>query len=115
MCRNNKGYEIAEHLSAKFTHVSPVWLQLRWDAAAAAFLVAGQHDIDAGWMARVAQPKARLCMYKPYTVDAAVCASICVLLVCKACNHYAEIMMHRVYHPCHEALSRSKIEVPAHT
>ena len=66
LCRNSKGYEIAEHLSAKFTHVSPVWLQLRWDAAAAAFSVTGQHDIDADWMARVAQPKAkaRSCMWK---------------------------------------------------
>ena len=66
MCRNDKGYETAEQLSAKFTHVSPVWLQLRWDTAAAAFSVAGQQDIDAGWMARVAQPKfkARSCIYK---------------------------------------------------
>ncbi|KAL3141269.1 hypothetical protein ABBQ38_003604 [Trebouxia sp. C0009 RCD-2024] len=53
---NSKGYEIAEQLSAKFTHVSPVWLQLRWDAAATSFSVTGQHDIDTGWMARVAQP-----------------------------------------------------------
>ena len=67
MCRNSKGYEIAEHLSAKFTHISPVWLQLRWDAAAAAFTVTGQHDIDTDWMARVAQPtvKARSCLSNP--------------------------------------------------
>lgn len=56
---NSKGYEVAERLNAKFTHVSPVWLQLRWDAAATAFSVTGQHDIDTGWMARVAQPNVK--------------------------------------------------------
>ncbi|KAL0039071.1 hypothetical protein WJX77_007043 [Trebouxia sp. C0004] len=54
---NNKGYEIAERLSAKFTHIAPVWLQLRWDLAAATFTVAGQHDIDAGWMKKVMRPQ----------------------------------------------------------
>ena len=59
--RNSKGYEIAERLSAKFTHIAPVWLQLRWDIAAATFTVAGQHDIDAGWMERVMRPQALVC------------------------------------------------------
>ncbi|KAL0029218.1 hypothetical protein WJX79_003866 [Trebouxia sp. C0005] len=54
---NNKGYEIAERLSAKFTHIAPVWLQLHWEAAAATFTVAGQHDIDAGWMEKVMRPQ----------------------------------------------------------
>ena len=59
--RNSKGYEIAERLSAKFTHIAPVWLQLRWDIAAATFTVAGQHDIDAGWMAKVTKQQALVC------------------------------------------------------
>ena len=59
-CRSSKGYEIAEHLNTKFTHISPVWFQLRWDATAAAFSVAGQHDIDAAWMQRVSQPPAKV-------------------------------------------------------
>lgn len=58
--RNSKGYEIAEQLNSKFTHISPVWLQLRWDTAAAEFAVAGQHDIDAGWMQRVSAPQAQV-------------------------------------------------------
>ena len=60
LCRNSKGYEIAEHFSAKFTHISPVWLQLRWDAAAAALSLTGQHNIDADWMRRVSQPKVKV-------------------------------------------------------
>jgi len=59
--RNSKGYEIAERLSAKFTHIAPVWLQLRWDMAAATFTVAGQHDIDAGWMKKLSRPQALVC------------------------------------------------------
>ena len=60
LCRNSKGYEIAEHFSAKFTHISPVWLQLRLGAAADAFSVTGQHDVDADWMRRVSQPKVKV-------------------------------------------------------
>ena len=58
--RNSKGYEIAERLNAKLTHISPVWLQLQWHAADNCFIVAGQHDIDAGWMQRVAAPQAQV-------------------------------------------------------
>ena len=49
-CRNGKGYDVAKAW-AKFTHISPVWLQLR--APGGAFALAGRHDIDKGWMADV--------------------------------------------------------------
>lgn len=35
----------------KFTHVSPVWLQLRYSAGSTA--ITGDHDVDQGWLAEV--------------------------------------------------------------
>ena len=67
--RNSKGYEIAERLNAKFTHIAPVWLQLQWHAADSKFVVAGQHDIDAGWMQRVAAPQGQVTLGQAYVLQ----------------------------------------------
>ena len=39
---------------AKFSHISPVWYQIRWNGTN--FTLTGQHDVDAGWMARLKLP-----------------------------------------------------------
>ena len=49
---NSRGYDVAKRFGAKFTYVSPVWLQLR-DAPGGGVEVTGTHDIDAGWVADV--------------------------------------------------------------
>lgn len=50
---NPKGYEIAELFAHKFTHISPVWLQLRIDHENEQVRLEGTHDIDYQWMKRV--------------------------------------------------------------
>lgn len=45
---NNHGYDVAKFLGGKFTHVSPVWLQLKRHAGRN--VITGDHDIDQGWI-----------------------------------------------------------------
>ncbi|XP_006877035.1 PREDICTED: chitinase domain-containing protein 1 isoform X2 [Chrysochloris asiatica] len=49
---NNHGYDIAKTFGSKFTHVSPVWLQLK-RRGREMFEVLGLHDVDQGWMRAV--------------------------------------------------------------
>jgi len=46
---NNRGYDVAKELARKFTHVSPVWLQLKF-VKNLHLEVTGTHDVDAGWI-----------------------------------------------------------------
>lgn len=48
---NNHGYDVVKLFGGKFTHVSPVWLQLRYSAGSTA--ITGDHDADQGWLAEV--------------------------------------------------------------
>ncbi|RXG73736.1 Chitinase domain-containing protein 1 [Armadillidium vulgare] len=48
---NNHGYDIAKWFGSKFTHVSPVWLQLKVNQNR--YQITGAHDIDTGWMKAV--------------------------------------------------------------
>lgn len=48
---NNHGYDVVKVFGGKFTHVSPVWLQLRYSAGNTA--ITGDHDVDQGWLAEV--------------------------------------------------------------
>lgn len=48
---NNHGYDVAKFLGGKFTHVSPVWLQLRYNSGNT--IITGDHDIDQGWIREV--------------------------------------------------------------
>lgn len=50
---NPKGYEIAEKFAAKFSHLSPVWLQLKIDHENEEVRLEGTQDIDYQWMKRV--------------------------------------------------------------
>ncbi|XP_037277711.2 chitinase domain-containing protein 1 [Rhipicephalus microplus] len=48
---NNRGYDIAKIFGSKFRFVSPVWLQLELSQeTTTGFAVAGQHDVDVGWV-----------------------------------------------------------------
>lgn len=58
---NNHGYDIAKNFSAKFTHISPVWLQVkRRDVNK--YEITGTHDIDRKWLGEVRKgnPKIRI-------------------------------------------------------
>jgi len=45
---NSHGYDVAKDFTKKFTHISPVWLQLKF-AKGLHLEVTGTHDIDADW------------------------------------------------------------------
>eukprot|EP00271_Cylindrocystis_brebissonii_P009153 TRINITY_DN2382_c0_g2_i2.p1 TRINITY_DN2382_c0_g2~~TRINITY_DN2382_c0_g2_i2.p1 ORF type:complete len:587 (+),score=149.84 TRINITY_DN2382_c0_g2_i2:248-2008(+) len=49
---NGKGYDIAKTFRAKFTHISPVWYQLR-NGDNGGLVLTGSHDVDAGWIEAV--------------------------------------------------------------
>lgn len=49
---NNHGYDIAKIFGNKFTHISPVWLQIT-PQGAEKYLVKGTHDVDKEWMSAV--------------------------------------------------------------
>lgn len=51
-------YDVAKRFSGKFAWISPVWLQLRANAAGGA-TITGTHDIDDGWMKDVRRACAR--------------------------------------------------------
>ncbi|KAE8748253.1 hypothetical protein FOCC_FOCC005092 [Frankliniella occidentalis] len=49
---NNHGYDIAKWFGHKFTHISPVWLQILHNADMK-YKISGTHDIDSNWMSDV--------------------------------------------------------------
>ncbi|CAG0912393.1 unnamed protein product [Notodromas monacha] len=46
---NSHGYDVAKLFSAKFSFVSPVWLQVACGSNGK-YVLKGQHDVDAGWV-----------------------------------------------------------------
>lgn len=50
---NAAGYDIAKKFANKFTHISPVWLQLKLNEDEETTRVEGTHDIDANWIKEV--------------------------------------------------------------
>jgi chitinase domain-containing protein 1 len=64
---NSRGYDIAKAHRAKFTHISPVWYQLR--AGSGSYLgLAGGHDVDQGWIDAVQAPHLKVAgPYKHFT------------------------------------------------
>jgi chitinase domain-containing protein 1 len=52
--RNGRGYDIAKSHGHRFSHISPVWLQLR--AQGGGYALTGQHDVDQGWIEDVREP-----------------------------------------------------------
>jgi len=49
---NSHGYDVAKVFGSKFTHISPVWLQLK-RRGREMFEVTGLHDVDQGWLRAV--------------------------------------------------------------
>lgn len=52
---NGHGYDIAKIFGAKFTYISPVWLQIR--SKDKGYEVTGLHDVDKNWMKDVMKRK----------------------------------------------------------
>uniref|UniRef100_J3L1Z1 GH18 domain-containing protein n=1 Tax=Oryza brachyantha TaxID=4533 RepID=J3L1Z1_ORYBR len=48
---NSKGYDMAKLFSAKFTHISPVWYDLKSDGNK--LVLEGQHNFDARWVSEL--------------------------------------------------------------
>ncbi|CAL1291053.1 unnamed protein product [Larinioides sclopetarius] len=57
---NSHGYDIAKLFAAKFTMISPVWLQLKPKDSKGGFLVEGLHDIDRNWVSTLKQLNRKL-------------------------------------------------------
>uniref|UniRef100_A0A915DKP6 Chitinase domain-containing protein 1 n=1 Tax=Ditylenchus dipsaci TaxID=166011 RepID=A0A915DKP6_9BILA len=49
---NNHGYDVAKWAAKKFTHISPVWFQIKSAVvdSQTSCSIGGTHDIDRGWM-----------------------------------------------------------------
>ncbi|XP_054721540.1 LOW QUALITY PROTEIN: chitinase domain-containing protein 1-like [Uloborus diversus] len=52
---NSHGYDIAKIFAAKFTMISPVWLQMKPKDSRGGVLIEGLHDIDKSWLTTVRQ------------------------------------------------------------
>ncbi len=52
---NNQGYDVAKWFRGKFTHISPVWYQVR-PQRSGQYTVTGEHDVDSEWMQEVRKP-----------------------------------------------------------
>jgi len=50
---NSRGYDIAKIFAKKFTHISPVWLQIKMNDDHESVRIEGTHDIDYQWMKSV--------------------------------------------------------------
>ncbi|XP_078168862.1 glycosyl hydrolase superfamily protein [Carex rostrata] len=48
---NSKGYDMAKLFNSKFTHISPVWYQLKSEGKK--LILQGQHDVDLGWISEL--------------------------------------------------------------
>ncbi|OWA51355.1 Chitinase domain-containing protein 1 [Hypsibius exemplaris] len=58
---NNKGYDRAVKYAQKFTHISPVWLQVHpGEARGEDYVVKGTHDIDNGWVTRIRESNPKI-------------------------------------------------------
>ena len=50
---NGKGYDIAKDFAGKFTHLSPVWYQIRRSKEDQKIVLTGGHDVDQEWISIV--------------------------------------------------------------
>ncbi|KMZ56455.1 Chitinase, family GH18 [Zostera marina] len=48
---NSLGYEMAEKFASKFTHVSPVWYDLKSEGKK--LVLEGRHNADSGWISKI--------------------------------------------------------------
>lgn len=47
---NSHGYDMAKVFNSKFTYVSPVWYQIKYDRGESKVQLTGRHDVDQGWL-----------------------------------------------------------------
>ena len=57
--RNSRGYDVAKQHKEKFSHICPVWYQLKVQDDAP--VLTGGHDMDAGWIIELREPKDEVC------------------------------------------------------
>ncbi|CAI0469915.1 unnamed protein product [Linum tenue] len=50
---NSKGYDVAKKYTKKFTHISPVWYDLK--SQGSGLVLDGRHNADTGWMSELRQ------------------------------------------------------------
>ncbi|KAI9109920.1 hypothetical protein K1719_018961 [Acacia pycnantha] len=48
---NSKGYELAKRFNSKFTHLSPVWYELK--SQQTSLVLEGRHNADTGWISEL--------------------------------------------------------------
>ncbi|KAL4376347.1 hypothetical protein GQ457_02G001110 [Hibiscus cannabinus] len=48
---NSHGYEMAKRFNSKFTHLSPVWYDLK--SHGSSLILEGRHNVDKGWMSEL--------------------------------------------------------------
>lgn len=63
--RNGRGYDVAKKWRAKFTHISPVWFQLRAKADGSGFEITGGHDVDQSWISELRAPLPKVTPSEP--------------------------------------------------
>lgn len=73
-CRNKQGADYAVRFRGKFTHVSPVWYQLRTDQEGALVLLGG-HDVNESWIAELRAPLTPSLASSPLSSEQQVSAS----------------------------------------
>ncbi|XP_047178315.1 chitinase domain-containing protein 1, partial [Vigna umbellata] len=49
--RNSRGYELAKRFNSKFTHISPVWYDLK--SQQTSLVLEGRHNADRGWISEL--------------------------------------------------------------
>ncbi|XP_077251268.1 glycosyl hydrolase superfamily protein [Tasmannia lanceolata] len=48
---NSKGYDVAKQFTSKFTHLSPVWYELKSEGSK--LILEGRHNVDIGWISEL--------------------------------------------------------------
>jgi hypothetical protein len=69
--RNKGGYETSETFKAKFTHVSPVWYQLKYKDEQ--FVIQGGHDVNTTWVRELQKPYADVSVLHGHGIPAHAC------------------------------------------
>lgn len=67
ICRNGRGYDVAKEHRHKFTHISPVWFQLKVENEAPT--LTGGHDVDAEWMGALRAKPAKVSLQQLHSYD----------------------------------------------
>ena len=64
---NERGYDMALHYAHRFTHLSPIWYNIR--PAASSWTLDGRHNVDAAWITAVRDRNSRLKLVPRFNFD----------------------------------------------